>query len=106
MYFFYNIIIYNTECYFLPFLLLLNSERNKSFEMSSFVETKGLEQLTKSPVEFVEYPWFDEWLLNSPAEVMDWLFNKEKDAQNGFPSIAQVSSVVCNVGSLVYREMN
>ncbi|NWH22871.1 PLCB1 phosphodiesterase, partial [Grus americana] len=30
-------------------------ERNKSFEMSSFVETKGLEQLTKSPVEFVEY---------------------------------------------------
>ncbi|XP_010177216.1 PREDICTED: 1-phosphatidylinositol 4,5-bisphosphate phosphodiesterase beta-1-like, partial [Mesitornis unicolor] len=29
--------------------------RNKSFEMSSFVETKGLEQLTKSPVEFVEY---------------------------------------------------
>lgn len=32
------------------------AERNKSFEMSSFVETKGLEQLTKSPVEFVEYP--------------------------------------------------
>uniref|UniRef100_A0A8C5YLX2 1-phosphatidylinositol 4,5-bisphosphate phosphodiesterase n=1 Tax=Marmota marmota marmota TaxID=9994 RepID=A0A8C5YLX2_MARMA len=30
-------------------------ERNKSFEMSSFVETKGLEQLTKAPVEFVEY---------------------------------------------------
>ncbi|KAK1170711.1 1-phosphatidylinositol 4,5-bisphosphate phosphodiesterase beta-1 [Acipenser oxyrinchus oxyrinchus] len=28
---------------------------NKSFAMSSFVETKGLEQLTKSPVEFVEY---------------------------------------------------
>uniref|UniRef100_A0A8D0H8G1 Phosphoinositide phospholipase C n=1 Tax=Sphenodon punctatus TaxID=8508 RepID=A0A8D0H8G1_SPHPU len=28
---------------------------NLSFEMSSFVETKGLEQLTKSPVEFVEY---------------------------------------------------
>ncbi|KAK1171473.1 1-phosphatidylinositol 4,5-bisphosphate phosphodiesterase beta-1-like [Acipenser oxyrinchus oxyrinchus] len=28
---------------------------NRSFEMSSFVETKGLEQLTKSPVEFVEY---------------------------------------------------
>lgn len=24
--------------------------------MSSFVETKALEQLTKSPVEFVEYP--------------------------------------------------
>uniref|UniRef100_A0A452TIR6 Phosphoinositide phospholipase C n=1 Tax=Ursus maritimus TaxID=29073 RepID=A0A452TIR6_URSMA len=29
--------------------------KNRSFEMSSFVETKGLEQLTKSPVEFVEY---------------------------------------------------
>ncbi|XP_066561937.1 1-phosphatidylinositol 4,5-bisphosphate phosphodiesterase beta-1 isoform X3 [Amia ocellicauda] len=28
---------------------------NRSFEMSSFVETKALEQLTKSPVEFVEY---------------------------------------------------
>lgn len=25
--------------------------------MSSFVETKALEQLTKSPVEFVEYPF-------------------------------------------------
>ncbi|XP_051000657.1 1-phosphatidylinositol 4,5-bisphosphate phosphodiesterase beta-1 isoform X1 [Acomys russatus] len=32
-----------------------SKKRNKSFEMSSFVETKGLEQLTKSPVEFVEY---------------------------------------------------
>ncbi|XP_064360053.1 1-phosphatidylinositol 4,5-bisphosphate phosphodiesterase beta-3-like, partial [Dromaius novaehollandiae] len=31
------------------------SKRNKAFEMSSFVETKGLEQLTKSPLEFVEY---------------------------------------------------
>uniref|UniRef100_A0A8C4Q6S8 Phosphoinositide phospholipase C n=1 Tax=Eptatretus burgeri TaxID=7764 RepID=A0A8C4Q6S8_EPTBU len=30
-------------------------KRNVSFLMSSFVETKGLEQLTKSPVEFVEY---------------------------------------------------
>ncbi|XP_072351057.1 1-phosphatidylinositol 4,5-bisphosphate phosphodiesterase beta-1-like, partial [Scyliorhinus torazame] len=30
-------------------------KRNKYFEMSSMVETKGLEQLTKSPVEFVEY---------------------------------------------------
>uniref|UniRef100_A0A8C9NH30 Phosphoinositide phospholipase C n=1 Tax=Serinus canaria TaxID=9135 RepID=A0A8C9NH30_SERCA len=33
----------------------VSKKRNKSFEMSSFVETKGLEQLTKSPVEFVEY---------------------------------------------------
>ncbi|KAK1154946.1 1-phosphatidylinositol 4,5-bisphosphate phosphodiesterase beta-3-like [Acipenser oxyrinchus oxyrinchus] len=31
------------------------SKRNKYFEMSSFVETKGLEQLTKCPMEFVEY---------------------------------------------------
>ncbi|XP_069064007.1 1-phosphatidylinositol 4,5-bisphosphate phosphodiesterase beta-3 [Pleurodeles waltl] len=31
------------------------SKRNRYFEMSSFVETKGLEQLTKSPLEFVEY---------------------------------------------------
>uniref|UniRef100_A0A8U8BUN6 Phosphoinositide phospholipase C n=1 Tax=Geospiza parvula TaxID=87175 RepID=A0A8U8BUN6_GEOPR len=30
-------------------------KRNRSFEMSTFVETKGLEQLTKSPLEFVEY---------------------------------------------------
>uniref|UniRef100_A0A670Y8W8 1-phosphatidylinositol 4,5-bisphosphate phosphodiesterase n=1 Tax=Pseudonaja textilis TaxID=8673 RepID=A0A670Y8W8_PSETE len=33
----------------------ISNKRNKSFEMSSFVETKALEQLTKSPVEFVEY---------------------------------------------------
>ncbi|KAG7240244.1 hypothetical protein INR49_027055, partial [Caranx melampygus] len=30
---------------------------NRSYQMSSFVETKALEQLTKSPVEFVEYPF-------------------------------------------------
>ncbi|XP_043783613.1 1-phosphatidylinositol 4,5-bisphosphate phosphodiesterase beta-3 isoform X2 [Cervus elaphus] len=30
-------------------------KRNKCFEMSSFVETKAMEQLTKSPMEFVEY---------------------------------------------------
>lgn len=34
----------------------LPTEINRSFQMSSFVETKALEQLTKSPVEFVEYP--------------------------------------------------
>ncbi|XP_049725912.1 1-phosphatidylinositol 4,5-bisphosphate phosphodiesterase beta-1 isoform X3 [Elephas maximus indicus] len=33
----------------------ISKKRNRSFEMSSFVETKGLEQLTKTPVEFVEY---------------------------------------------------
>ncbi len=32
------------------------TEINRSYQMSSFVETKALEQLTKSPVEFVEYP--------------------------------------------------
>uniref|UniRef100_A0A8C9VAF7 Phosphoinositide phospholipase C n=1 Tax=Scleropages formosus TaxID=113540 RepID=A0A8C9VAF7_SCLFO len=31
------------------------SKIGRSYQMSSFVETKGLEQLTKSPVEFVEY---------------------------------------------------
>ena len=36
-----------------PFLF---TEINRSFQMSSFVETKALEQLTKCPVEFVEYP--------------------------------------------------
>ncbi|XP_027711866.1 1-phosphatidylinositol 4,5-bisphosphate phosphodiesterase beta-3 isoform X2 [Vombatus ursinus] len=30
-------------------------KRSKCYEMSSFVETKALEQLTKSPMEFVEY---------------------------------------------------
>ncbi|CAK7308461.1 1-phosphatidylinositol 4,5-bisphosphate phosphodiesterase beta-3 [Vulpes lagopus] len=30
-------------------------KRNKCYEMSSFVETKAMEQLTKSPMEFVEY---------------------------------------------------
>lgn len=33
------------------------TEVNRSYQMSSFVETKALEQLTKSPVEFVEYPY-------------------------------------------------
>lgn len=44
---------------FLATLLTLppSSERNKYYEMSSFVETKALEQLTKSPMEFVEYPF-------------------------------------------------
>lgn len=31
--------------------------------MSSFVETKALEQLTKSPVEFVEYPSRSVWII-------------------------------------------
>ncbi|XP_062324047.1 1-phosphatidylinositol 4,5-bisphosphate phosphodiesterase beta-1 [Osmerus eperlanus] len=32
-----------------------SKQMNRSYQMSSFVETKALEQLTKSPVEFVEY---------------------------------------------------
>lgn len=31
-------------------------ERRKFFEMSSFVETKGMDTLKSSPIEFVEYP--------------------------------------------------
>lgn len=36
--------------------LTLFLERNKYFEMSSFVETKGMETLKNSPSDFVEYP--------------------------------------------------
>lgn len=32
------------------------AEAARCYHMSSFVETKALEHLTKSPVEFVEYP--------------------------------------------------
>uniref|UniRef100_A0A8C4WXQ8 1-phosphatidylinositol 4,5-bisphosphate phosphodiesterase n=1 Tax=Eptatretus burgeri TaxID=7764 RepID=A0A8C4WXQ8_EPTBU len=38
-----------------------STKRNRSYEMSSFVETKGMEQLTKSPVEFVEY---NKWQMS------------------------------------------
>jgi len=31
-------------------------ERRKFFEMSSLVETKGMDTLKGSPIEFVEYP--------------------------------------------------
>lgn len=31
-------------------------ERRKFFEMSSFVETKGMDILKGFPIEFVEYP--------------------------------------------------
>lgn len=36
-------------------------ERNKYFEMSSFVETKGMDTLKNSPIEFVEYPFRSGW---------------------------------------------
>lgn len=36
-------------------LSLSLTERNKYFEMSSFVETKGMDTLKSAPIEFVEY---------------------------------------------------
>lgn len=36
--------------------LLMFPERKKYYEMSSFVETKGLELVKSFPSEFVEYP--------------------------------------------------
>lgn len=45
------------EMSFLFFFLFLCLEAARCYHMSSFVETKALEHLTKSPVEFVEYPW-------------------------------------------------
>lgn len=36
--------------------ICLLSESKRSYQMSSFVETKALEHLTKTPVEFVEHP--------------------------------------------------
>lgn len=67
------------------YFFVTNPERNKSFEMSSFVETKGLEQLTKSPVEFVEYPWLEECWLSRPngsCVLFNFCF-KQNDAWNG-----------------------
>lgn len=46
------------ESVFFLLVLCISTEINRSYQMSSFVETKALEQLTKSPVEFVEYPHF------------------------------------------------
>lgn len=40
--------------------ICLLSETKRSYQMSSFVETKALEQLTKTPVEFVEHPLPEE----------------------------------------------
>lgn len=37
---------------------LFSTEIDRSYEMSSFVETKALELLKESPVEFVEYLLF------------------------------------------------
>lgn len=43
------------------------SERRKFFEMSSFVETKGMDTLKSAPIEFVEYPWIINVLLIGTA---------------------------------------
>uniref|UniRef100_M4A280 Phosphoinositide phospholipase C n=1 Tax=Xiphophorus maculatus TaxID=8083 RepID=M4A280_XIPMA len=48
-----NLVIYIQPVKFYSFET--SKKINRSFQMSSFVETKALEQLTKSPVEFVEY---------------------------------------------------
>ncbi|ROI68678.1 1-phosphatidylinositol 4,5-bisphosphate phosphodiesterase beta-1, partial [Anabarilius grahami] len=38
----------------------VSKKTKRSYQMSSFVETKALEQLTKTPVEFVEHPLPEE----------------------------------------------
>uniref|UniRef100_A0A8C6WR70 Phosphoinositide phospholipase C n=1 Tax=Neogobius melanostomus TaxID=47308 RepID=A0A8C6WR70_9GOBI len=48
-----NLVIYIQPVKFYSFEA--SKKIDRSFQMSSFVETKALEQLTKSPVEFVEY---------------------------------------------------
>lgn len=37
-------------------LIILWTEKNKSYLISSFVETKGESMISKTAVEFVEYP--------------------------------------------------
>lgn len=41
--------------------------------MSSFVETKAMEQLTKSPMEFVEYPSTLPGLADQGGVLRGWL---------------------------------
>lgn len=48
------------------------AEINRSYQMSSFVETKALEQLTKCPVEFVEYPSELVWSFWVPLLIQMW----------------------------------
>ncbi|KAG9346459.1 hypothetical protein JZ751_006770, partial [Albula glossodonta] len=40
------------------------NKRNKFYEMSSFVETKGMDTLKSSPIEFVEYPGYLDIFLS------------------------------------------
>lgn len=42
--------------FFLPFFFSVFTEKNKSYVISSFVETKGEAMIAKTAVEFVEYP--------------------------------------------------
>ena len=51
------------------FLITSPPERKKFFEMSSFVETKGMDTLKSSPMEFVEYPLRLELHLKKTARV-------------------------------------
>lgn len=43
-----------------------SAEKNKSYAISSFVETKGEQMIAKSAVEFVEYPlhFIDQYFKN------------------------------------------
>lgn len=47
-------------------------EAARCYHMSSFVETKALEHLTKSPVEFVEYPWQQFRRLRPSCSSLFW----------------------------------
>jgi len=49
--------------FYMVLMTSLPPEINRSYQMSSFVETKALEQLTKCPVEFVEYPVILKYIL-------------------------------------------
>lgn len=45
-----------STCYLWWCLIFLSTEKNKSYAISSFVETKGEHFIAKNAVEFVEYP--------------------------------------------------
>lgn len=45
------------------------TEKNKSYAISSFVETKGEAMIAKSAVEFVEYPLGVHQMLSCPTKM-------------------------------------
>lgn len=53
-------------------------EAARCYHMSSFVETKALEHLTKSPVEFVEYPWQQFRRLRPSCSSLFWCSRTKK----------------------------